>query len=284
MSIRLPQLENKTFFYSQKQRRTQLRKKRTEEELRAIFGDRTSIRFQLAPNSNRIDRNQTISRSERPGSAVSSSSGRTRTHSQPEDKSVSNKTPVKNSRKSLVPALPSIRKPSAAISIAGELDLSVSDTNLLLQAEQEREESSQPILTFQEAKFAATGILSQLSVYLSRKLPSGEELLSQTLIRSLQLGFTDLSKNVTVPLKQWQTDYYVDNDTGRPFKKHPRSILKQLKSMKRQIDSKKNAKRTSFVEAKSDFSATGNYLCLRESRPEVYHSPIVRLVCLSTCF
>ena len=259
MSIRLPQVENRTFFYSQKQRRTAHRRKRTEEELRAIFGDRTSIRFQLAPNSNRV----AFNRSDRPVSSVSSSSGRTRTHSQPEDKAVSNKTPVRNSRKSLVPALPPIRKPSGAIAIAEEFDLSVSETNILLQAEQEKEESLQAILTFQEAKFAATGILSQLSVYLSLKLPSGEELLSQTLIRSLQLGFTDLSRNVTVPIKRWQTDYYVDNETGRPFKKHPRSILKQLRSMKRQIDSKKAAKKTSFLEAKSDFSTTGNLLLTR---------------------
>ena len=259
MSIRLLQVENRTFFYAQKQRRTAHRRKRTEEELRAIFGDRTSIRFQLAPNSNRVDgKGSALNRSERPISAVSSSSGRTRTHSQPEDKAVGNKTPYRNNKKSLVPALPPIRKPSGAITIAEEFDLSVSDTNILLQAEQEREESLQAILTFQEAKFAATGILSQLSVYLSRKLPSGEELLSLTLIRSLQLGFTDLSRNVVVPIKQWQTDYYVDNETGRPFRKHPRSILKQLKSMKRQTDSKKTGKRTSFVEAKSDFSSTGN--------------------------
>ena len=187
MSIKLPQIENKTYFYSQRQKRTFQRRKRTEEELRVIF-DRTSIRFQLAPQCGRPERKGSdISRSERPISAVSSSSGRTRTYSQSEERVVSNKTPVKSNKKSV--ALPHIRKASGAITIAEEFDLSVSETNLLLQAEQETGDTVQRILTFQEAKFAATGILSQLSVYLSRKLPVGEELLSFTLIRSLQLGF-----------------------------------------------------------------------------------------------
>ncbi|KAI6651603.1 hypothetical protein LOD99_4854 [Oopsacas minuta] len=255
MSFKLPQIENKTFFYSQKQKRTIHRHKRSEDELRAIFGDRTSIRFQLAPNTNKPDRKgSAVSWSERPISAVSSSSGRTKTHSQSEEKSVNNKTPVNSNRNSVI--LPQIRKVSGAITIAEEFDLSVSETNLLLQAEREREENIQGILTFQEAKFAATGILSQLSVYLSRKLPASEELLSLTLIRNLQLGFSDLSRNVIVPVKKWQTDYYVDTETGRPFKRHPRSILKQLRSMK--ASSNKQRKKTSFLDVKSDFSTTGS--------------------------
>ena len=132
MSIKLTQIENKTFFYSQRQKKTFHRRKRTEEELRAIFGDRTSIRFQLAPQTGRLEKGSAISRSERPISAVSSSSGRTRTYSQSEDR-VSNKTPVKNNKKSV---LPPIRRLSGAITIAEEFDLSVSETNLLLQAEQ----------------------------------------------------------------------------------------------------------------------------------------------------
>ena len=227
MSIKLPQIENKTFFYSQRQKKTFQRRKRTEEELRAIFGDRTSIRFQLAPQTGRPERKgSAISRSERPISAVSSSSGRTRTYSQSEERVISNKTPSKNNKKSIV--LPPIRKASGAITIAEEFDLSVSETNLLLQAEQETRDTVQRILSFQEAKFAATGILSQLSVYLSRKLPTGEELLSFTLIRSLQLGFSDLSKNVVVPVKKWQTDYYVDNETGRPFKKWDPNLYQNI--------------------------------------------------------
>ena len=261
MSIRFPQIENKTFFYAQRHKQRRLRRRKTEEELRAIFGDRTAIRFQFAPNSssNRAARTGSArSRPDRPASSVSSSSGRTRALSQSEEKTSGVRAPSKRSLPS-IHKLASSQPASLAAAIAEELDLSLSETNLLLQAEQETDDSRQATFTFQEAKFAATGILSQLSVYLARKLPPGEEFLSLTLIRSLQLGFTDLSRHVVIPWKKWQTDYYVDYETGRPFRKQPRSILKQLKSMKQQA--KRSSHKTSFLDVKSDLSTTG--------RPEV---------------
>jgi hypothetical protein len=87
--------------------------------------------------------------------------------------------------------------------------LTSSRLKILLEVEEEREEDRQQQYNFQEAQFAAPGILQQLSrlLYLEQK----EEVFQwcpDTLLVTLRSEHASLIEGVTVPRRQWQTDSY----------------------------------------------------------------------------
>ena len=76
---------------------------------------------------------------------------------------------------------------------------------------------------FDEAKFAATGILSQLVKVLESKGALEEVELPTELIGNLRKDFEDLSEDVVVEKRTWQTDCYLDWETEsrHPFFEGP---------------------------------------------------------------
>lgn len=76
---------------------------------------------------------------------------------------------------------------------------------------------------FDEAKFAATGILSQLVKVLDGKSTPEEVELPTELLCNLRKDFEDLSEDIVVEKRAWQTDCYLDWERGsrHPFFEGP---------------------------------------------------------------
>jgi hypothetical protein len=119
--------------------------------------------------------------------------------------------------------LPSVEagKKRAFIDSTGDLKWTPQKERLLnaIEEEEKQEKRVKFFSSFDEAKFAATGILSQLSKLILDGTFREETDLPFELKADLQQGFGQLTEDVVVEKREWQTDCYLDwvRENRNPF-------------------------------------------------------------------
>ena len=127
-----------------------------------------------------------------------------------------------------------------------------------------------------EAKFASTGILSKLGKVLDLVCAEDIEVtLPVDLISNLSLDYEQLSFNVTVEKREWQTDCYYDyksNNTNLSLTDNPNKSLQEIGHFVTEpviIDDCKDKSRQVFIGKNfSGVGGTGVVLSKRDSQKE----------------